>query len=64
IVAGGMFSVSGNAVPVWLEQPAAWTVPAAFAVTVLVSLRGPGTIPAGTGRFLARLHTPERALRP
>jgi len=33
-------------------------------VTVLVSLRGPGPVPPGTGRFLARLHTPERLLRP
>jgi len=60
IVAGGVLSLSGAAVPVWLEQPAAWTVPAAFAVTVGASLRGAGVVPAGTARFLARLHTPER----
>ncbi|KQR00562.1 transporter [Arthrobacter sp. Leaf141] len=56
-------AVSGAAnIPVWLAQPAAWTVPAAFAVMVLVSRatarRVPGTMP----RVMTRLHTPERPL--
>nr|WP_231704287.1 cation acetate symporter [Arthrobacter caoxuetaonis] len=63
IIAGGLFSVSGTAVPVWLEQPAAWTVPAAFAVMVGVSVRTAGAVPGGTSRFLARIHTPERIFR-
>jgi Na+(H+)/acetate symporter ActP len=42
-----------------LAQPAAWTVPAAFAVMVLVSLSTPGSTPAGVGRVMTRLHVPE-----
>ena len=42
-----------------LAQPAAWTVPIAFVVTVLVSLATPSRIPRGTARTMVRLHTPE-----
>jgi cation/acetate symporter len=42
-----------------LSQPAAWTVPIAFAVTVLVSLATPSRVPRGTARSMVRLHTPE-----
>lgn len=42
-----------------LAQPAAWTVPMAFAVTILVSLRTPATIPPAAGRLMVRLHAPE-----
>jgi Na+(H+)/acetate symporter ActP len=42
-----------------LEQPAAWTVPIAFAVTVVVS-RLDARRPRGADAFLARLHVPER----
>jgi Na+(H+)/acetate symporter ActP len=42
-----------------LGQPAAWTVPTAFAVMVLVSLRTPGRIPPNVGRTMVRLHAPE-----
>jgi cation/acetate symporter len=42
-----------------LAQPAAWTVPLAFAVMVLVSLATPGSQPAGVNRTMVRLHTPE-----
>ncbi|HEX7536831.1 MAG TPA: cation acetate symporter [Dermatophilaceae bacterium] len=42
-----------------LAQPAAWTVPTAFLVTVLVSLATPSRIPRGTARTMVRLHTPE-----
>ncbi|MEO9322709.1 cation acetate symporter [Nocardioides sp. C4-1] len=38
-------------------QPAAWSVPLAFAVMVLVSRRT--TAPAHARRFMVRLHTPE-----
>nr|BFE80993.1 hypothetical protein GCM10020093_035940 [Planobispora longispora] len=42
-----------------LAQPAAWTVPIAFAVMVVVSLLTPGRIPPGVARTMVRLHTPE-----
>ncbi|MCU1633147.1 MAG: cation acetate symporter [Micrococcaceae bacterium] len=45
--------------PVWLAQPALWTVPAAFATMVLVSRATAGRRPASASRVLARLHTPE-----
>jgi cation/acetate symporter len=43
-----------------LTQPAAWTVPLATAVVVLVSKADRARVPRGTDRFLARLHIPER----
>ena len=42
-----------------LAQPAAWSVPLAFAVMVLVSLATASRAPAHARRFLVRLHTPE-----
>ncbi|MEV3922689.1 cation acetate symporter [Actinomadura coerulea] len=42
-----------------LAQPAAWTVPIAFTVMVLVSLCTPGRVPRGVARMMVRLHTPE-----
>lgn len=42
-----------------LAQPAAWTVPIAFTVTVAVSLLTPGRIPRGVARTMVRLHAPE-----
>jgi len=42
-----------------LAQPAAWTVPAAFLVMVVVSLRTPSRVPTGVGRTMVRLHAPE-----
>ena len=42
-----------------LREPAAWSVPIAFAVTVAVSLATPGHIPPRTAATLARLHLPE-----
>lgn len=42
-----------------LTQPAAWSVPLAFAVMVVVSLATAGRAPAHAQRFLVRLHTPE-----
>ena len=64
MVAGGVLAASGRMTPVWLEQPAAWTVPAAFLVTVAVSKLRPDLAPAGAARILARLHTPERLQMP
>ncbi len=42
-----------------LQQPAAWSVPLAFAVMVVVSRLSAGRAPAHAQRFLVRLHTPE-----
>jgi Na+(H+)/acetate symporter ActP len=42
-----------------LAQPAAWSVPIAFAVMVIVSLLTPGRVPLGVGRTMVRLHAPE-----
>jgi len=42
-----------------LAQPAAWTVPIAFLVAILVSLATKSRIPKGTARTMVRLHTPE-----
>lgn len=42
-----------------LTQPAAWSVPLAFAVMVLVSRATPRRVPVGVDRFMVRLHTPE-----
>ena len=42
-----------------VSQPAAWSVPAAFAVTIAVSLATPRRVPADALRTLVRLHTPE-----
>ncbi|GAA1122107.1 hypothetical protein GCM10009582_19240 [Arthrobacter flavus] len=47
----------------WLQQPALWTVPAAFAVTILVSRLTPRRTPGSVSRVLARLHTPEPVQR-
>ncbi len=44
---------------VLLGQPAAWSVPLAFAVMVGGSLLTPARVPAQTNRLLVRLHTPE-----
>jgi Na+(H+)/acetate symporter ActP len=42
-----------------LQQPAAWTVPLAFAVMVTVSLLTQGRVPSDVGRVMVRLHAPE-----
>ena len=42
-----------------LAQPAAWTIPTAFTVSVLVSLATPSRVPAGALRTMVRLHAPE-----
>jgi cation/acetate symporter len=56
-----LLTVSGTVRGGWpatlLSQPAAWTVPVAFSVMVLVSLCTPR--PAGVGPIMVRLHAPE-----
>jgi cation/acetate symporter len=42
-----------------LGQPAAWTVPLAFAAMILVSRRTPASVPPDVGRTMLTLHTPE-----
>jgi Na+(H+)/acetate symporter ActP len=42
-----------------LAEPAAWCVPLAFAVMVIVSLATQSQVPPGTNRALARMHVPE-----
>jgi len=70
LVTGGLLAMSAVLVTVaggvhrgWtgalLAQPAAWTVPIAFFVAVVVSLATPSRIPKGTARTMVRLHTPE-----
>lgn len=48
----------GVAAPL-LEQPAAWTIPLATTVTVVVSIGDRRGAPLRAERFLARLHAPE-----
>ena len=42
-----------------LAQPAAWTVPIAFLVMIVVSLATQSRLPADVARIMVRLHTPE-----
>ncbi|TYK47022.1 cation acetate symporter [Actinomadura decatromicini] len=42
-----------------LAEPAAWTVPIAFTVMIVVSWFTPGRVPPGVARMMVRLHTPE-----
>ncbi|GAB2708272.1 sodium/solute symporter [Arthrobacter bambusae] len=53
-------TIIGSAAPGWLAQPAAWTVPAAFAVMVLVSRATKHRVPGTVTRLMTRLHVPER----
>jgi Na+(H+)/acetate symporter ActP len=46
----------------FLAQPAAWTVPLALVVVVIVSRADRARVPRGVDRFLARLHIPEPQL--
>jgi Na+(H+)/acetate symporter ActP len=60
MIAGAVAGAS-NLAP-WLAQPAAWTVPAAFAVMVIVSRATAHRVPKTMARVMTRLHTPERPL--
>ncbi|MEU6998477.1 cation acetate symporter [Nonomuraea sp. NPDC046570] len=55
-IIGGPYDGVLNAL---LAQPAAWTVPVAFTVMIVVSLLTPQAIPVGVARTMVRLHTPE-----
>jgi cation/acetate symporter len=60
MVSGSVLGAAGT--PFWLAQPAAWTVPTAFAVMVLVSRATKRRVPRTMARVMTRLHTPERPL--
>ena len=60
MVAGTVLGASGT--PFWLAQPAAWTVPAAFAVMILTSRATSARVPRTITKVMTRLHTPERPL--
>lgn len=59
IFGGALVAASAPAVRPLIEQPAAWTVPLAVAVTVIVSRTDRRRVPRGVDAFLARLHLPE-----
>jgi Na+(H+)/acetate symporter ActP len=70
IMAGGggavtavLWTVVGAPVPGWagtlVAQPAAWTVPLAFAVMIGVSLATRDRVPPGVGGIMLRLHAPD-----
>lgn len=44
-----------------IEQPAAWSVPAAFLAGIVVSRLTPRAIPRGVDKMMTRLHVPEDA---
>ncbi len=50
---------AGDLVTTLLSQPAAWTMPLAFGVMVLVSRATRDKVPADVGRVMVRLHAPE-----
>ena len=58
-----VLTLVGDPRPGWigalLAQPAAWTVPLAFATMVVVSLLTPSRLPVHVSRTMVRLHTPE-----
>ncbi|MGM9473621.1 sodium/solute symporter [Pseudarthrobacter sp. YS3] len=60
MVSGSFLGAAGT--PFWLAQPAAWSVPAAFAVMVFVSRATRKRVPRTMARVMTRLHTPERPL--
>ncbi|MFJ6268919.1 cation acetate symporter [Pseudarthrobacter oxydans] len=60
MIAGALAGAAST--PGWLAQPAAWTVPAAFAVMVIVSRATSQRIPKTMSKVMTRLHTPERPL--
>jgi Na+(H+)/acetate symporter ActP len=70
IIAGGgaavgavLWTVVGLPAPHWAEplvaQPAAWTVPLAFTVMIVVSLATRHRLPDGVGAIMLRLHAPD-----
>ncbi|MFF2272928.1 cation acetate symporter [Agromyces sp. NPDC058136] len=59
ILGGGALAAAVPALRPFLEQPAAWTVPLAVLVTVVVSRLDRRGAPPGTDAYLSRLHVPE-----
>ncbi len=70
LVVGGLLSagavlvtltgqVNGGWPAALLAQPAAWTVPSAFAVMIAVSLATSGRVPLDVGRTMLAMHAPE-----
>jgi cation/acetate symporter len=55
----GWSGAAGGWVGTLLAQPAAWTIPTAFATTILVSLATPSSVPRHAARTMVRLHAPE-----
>ncbi|MGV1008463.1 MAG: cation acetate symporter [Dermatophilaceae bacterium] len=55
----GWSGATGGWLGALLAQPAAWTIPAAFATTILVSLVTRSSIPRNAARTMVRLHAPE-----
>ncbi|PWC05443.1 cation acetate symporter [Agromyces badenianii] len=64
ILGGPLITAAVPAIRPFVEQPAAWTVPVAFIVTVVVSRADRRGIPRGTDAFLTRLHVPEAGRSP
>ncbi|MFE6965242.1 cation acetate symporter [Agromyces sp. NPDC057679] len=60
ILGGGALGAAVPALRPFLEQPAAWTVPIAVLVTIVVSRLDRRGAPTGTEAYLRRLHVPER----
>ncbi|RXZ67417.1 cation acetate symporter [Agromyces albus] len=63
ILGGAAISAALPGIRPFLEQPAAWTVPLAVLVTVVVSRADRRGTPRGTDAFLTRLHVPEARVR-
>ena len=63
ILGGAAVAAAAPGIRPFLEQPAAWTVPLAVLVTVVVSRADRRGAPRGTDAFLTRLHVPERNVR-
>jgi Na+(H+)/acetate symporter ActP len=59
VVATILWAPSGGWWAALLAQPAAWSMPLAFLVMVVVSLATPDRVAAGVRRTMVRLHTPE-----
>jgi cation/acetate symporter len=60
ILGSTFVAAAAPAIRPFVEQPAAWTVPLAVLVTVLVSRADRRRMPRGVDAFLARLHLPEQ----
>lgn len=61
LLVSGLLAESESVLAALLRQPAAWSVPLAFVVTVLVSLTTAKRVPRNVDRILERLHVPERS---